>query len=124
MLIRFNQMKFSNVFITKLTGLVRNMYNKRIEFNIVNLKKMHFNSDIFTQAVSLKLRNRDNKLFRVLKSSLRKLKIRNVSRVRRERKTDKNEYLVNKIRNSNINSMFSKYNTKDPLNNLLLEYFP
>jgi len=110
--------------MTKLTRLVRNMYNKRIEFNIVNLKKMHFNSDIFTQAVSLKLRNRDNKLFRVLKSSLRKLKIRNVSRVRRERKTDKNEYLVNKIRNSNINSMFSKYNTKDPLNNLLLEYFP
>jgi hypothetical protein len=98
------------------------MYNKKIEFNIVSLKKMHFNSDIFTQAVSLKLRNRDNKLYRVLKASLRKLKIRNASKLSRQRK-DKNMCFVNKIRNNNINSMITKYN-KDPLNNLLLGYFP
>lgn len=124
MLIKFNQIKFSNIFLTKLIRLVRNIYNKKIEFNIVNLKKMHFNSDIFTQAVSLKLRNRDNKLYRVLKSSLTKLKIRNVRRLIRQTKADKDEYFVYKIRNSNINSMFAKYNVKDPLNNLLLEYFP
>ena len=34
------------------------MYNKEVEFNIVELKQMHLNSDIFTQAVSLKLKNR------------------------------------------------------------------
>jgi hypothetical protein len=100
-----------------------NIYNKTIEFNIVSLKKMHFNSDIFTQAVSLKLKNRDNKLYRVLRASLRKLKLRNVRRLTRQRKGDKNEYFINKIRNDNINSMF-RYNIKDPLNNLLLEYFP
>lgn len=119
----FNNIKFSDKFIEKLTRLVINIYNKKIEFNIVSLKKMHFNSDIFTQAVSLKLRNRDNKLYKVLKASLRKLKLRNVSRLRRQRKADKNECFVNKIRNNNINSMFI-YNIKDPLNNLLLEYFP
>lgn len=124
MLIRFNQMKFSNAFLAKLTRLISNIYNKKIEFNMVNLKKMHLNSDIFTQAVSLKLRNRDNKLYRVLKSSLRKLKIRNVSRLTWQKKADKNEYYVNNIRNSNISSMFAKFNVKDPLNNLLLEYFP
>jgi len=100
-----------------------NIYNKKVEFNIVSLKKMHFNSDIFTQVVSLKLRNRNNKLYRVLKASLRKLKLRNVRRPTRQRKGDKNEYFINKIRNDNINSMF-KYNVKDSLNNLLLEYFP
>jgi hypothetical protein len=100
-----------------------NIYNKKIEFNIVSLKKMHFNSDIFTQVVSLKLRNRNNKLYRVLKASLRKLKLRNVRRPTRQRKGDKNEYFINKIRNDNINSMF-KYNIKDSLNNLLLKYFP
>jgi hypothetical protein len=100
-----------------------NIYNKKIEFNIVSLKKMHFNSDIFTQVVSLKLRNRDNKLYRVLKASLRKLKLRNVRRPTRQRKGDKNEYFINKIRNDNINSMFN-YNIKDSLNNLLLKYFP
>ena len=118
----FNNLKFSGKFIEKLTRLVFNMYNKKIEFNIVSLKKMHFNSDIFTQAVSLKLRNRDNKLYRVLKASLRKLKLRNVRKLSRQRK-DKNMCFVNKIRNNNINSMFTKCN-KDPLNNLLLNYFP
>lgn len=36
---------------------------------------MHLNSHIYTQIVSLKLRNRDNKLYRVLKASFRKVKI-------------------------------------------------
>jgi hypothetical protein len=118
-----NNVKFSVKFIENLTRLVMNIYNKKIEFNIVSLKKMHFNSDIFTQVVSLKLRNRNNKLYRVLKASLRKLKLRNVRRPTRQRKGDKNEYFINKIRNDNINSMF-KYNIKDSLNNLLLKYFP
>ena len=42
---------------------------------------MHLNSDIFTQAVSLKLKNRNNKLYRVLKSSLSKIKLPDVRRI-------------------------------------------
>ena len=107
----------------KVKGLISSIYNKGIRFNIVNLKKMHLNSDIFTQAVSLKLRNRDNKLYRVLKSSLRKLKLRNVTRARRIKKGVNSKNLVNQIRNDNINSLFNS-NVKDRLNSLLLEYFP
>jgi hypothetical protein len=117
-------MKFSHQFIENLKGLVQNIYNKSIVFNIVNLSKMHLNSDIFTQAVSLKLRNRDNKLYRVLKSSLRKLKIRNVNRARRLKKGNIHKNIVNQIRNDYIHSMFTKNSVKDSLNNLLLEYFP
>jgi len=126
LLFKLNKVKYNNVFLENLRGLVKNMYNKTIEFNIVNLKKMHLNSDIFTQAVALKLRNRDNKLYKVLKSSLRKLKLQNVNRVRRLKKGKSNKYIVNQIRNDNINSMFTArgYNVKDSLNNLLLEYFP
>jgi hypothetical protein len=122
-LLILNNTKFKPTFIEKLKGLVGSIYNKAIRFNIVNLKKMHLNSDIFTQAVSLKLRNRDNKLYRVLKSSLRKLKLRNVSRARRLKKGNFSKNLVNQIRNDNVNSMF-KNNVKDSLNSLLLEYFP
>jgi Mitochondrial ribosomal protein (VAR1) len=124
MLLKFNKMKFKSLFLEKLTRLIYNIYNKKIEFNIVNLKKMHLNSDIFTQAVSLKLRNRNNKLYRVLRSSLRNFTIQNVKKVIRLDKGNNNKYIVNKIRNNNINSMFTNYNVKDPLNNLLLEYFP
>jgi hypothetical protein len=106
--------------------LVKNMYNKKVEFNFVNLDKMHLNSDIFTQAVSLKLKNRNNKLFRVLRSSLTKINLPNVSRLSEKySKTDRNQYLINKIRNIYINSMFKNDNTNiDSLNNLLLDFFP
>jgi len=124
LLLNLNNTKFKPTFIEKLKGLISSIYNKGIRFNIVNLKKMHLNSDIFTQAVSLKLRNRDNKLYRVLKSSLRKLKLRNVSRARRLKKGNYYKNLVNQIRNENINSMFTNNNVKDRLNSLLLEYFP
>ena len=124
-LLGFNNVKFTKPFISELIRLVQNIYNKKVEFNIVNLKKMHLNSDIFTQAVALKLKNRDNKLYRVLKSSLRKVKLPNVNRITdKSNKANKDELFVNRIRNDNISSMFSNDNVKDPLNNLLLDFFP
>jgi Mitochondrial ribosomal protein (VAR1) len=124
LLLNLNKTKFNTIFLEKLKGLVSSIYNKGIRFNIVNLKKLHLNSDIFTQAVSLKLRNRDNKMYRVLKSSLRKLKLQNVSRAKRLKKGNFSKNLINQIRNDSINSMFTKNNVKDRLNSLLLDYFP
>ena len=123
-LVYFNKVKSKKSFIWKLTRLVQNIYNKEVEFNIVNLKKMHLNSDIFTQAVSLKLRNRNNKLFKVLRSSLSKIKLPNVRRVTKDTKPNRDKYLINKIRNNRINSMFVYNIKKDYLNNLLLNFYP
>ena len=124
-LLMINNAKFEKPFLRKLTNLVKNIYNKEVEFNIVNLYKMHLNSDIYTQAVSLKLRNRDNKLFKVLTRSLSKVKLPNVSRINeRYHETNRDEYLINKIRNVYINSMFNDNTNVDPLNSLLLGYFP
>jgi hypothetical protein len=127
-LLNFNKVKFTRIFITKLLFLIQKIYNKKVEFNIVNLKKMHLNSDIYTQAVSLKLRNRDNKLYRVLKSSLRKIKLPIMSKINeKKQKPNRNEFLVNSIRNNRINTMFtpiSSKNNNDPLQNLLLKFFP
>jgi hypothetical protein len=50
-----------------------------VEFNIVNLKAIYLNSDIFTQAIALKIRNRDNKLLRVLRSFLTMIKLPKVN---------------------------------------------
>ena len=124
LLLRLNKIKFNDTFLSKLTYLVNKIYHKKIEFNIVNLKKMHLNSDIYTQAVSLKLRNKDNRLYRILKASLRKVKLPNIRRVsEKQNKPNKNEFLVNKIRNNIISFMF-KDDNKDPLNNLLLYFYP
>jgi hypothetical protein len=91
---------------------------------------MHLNSDIYTQAVSLKLRNRDNKLYRVLKASLRKIKLPIISKIdEKQIKPNRDEFLVNKIRNNIISTMFLNNkkrhnNINDRLENLLLNYFP
>lgn len=104
-----NNLKFKNpTLVSKLKALVRNLYGKKVEFNVVELKKMHLSSDIFTQAVSLKLRNRDNRLFKVLKTSLTRVDLPNVSRLTERFSTFiKEEYLINKVRNTTISSMFS-----------------
>jgi hypothetical protein len=129
-LLQYNKAKFTRVFISKLLSLVKKIYNKKVEFNIVNLKKMHLNSDIYTQAVSLKLRNRDNRLYRVLKASLQKIKLPIISKSdeKEKKKLNRDVFIVNKIRNNIISTMFinkkKKNNINDRLENLLLEFFP
>lgn len=122
-LLMINTVKFKTPFVSKLLYFLKNVYKKNVELNIVNLNKMHLNSDIYTQVVSLKLKNRDNKLFRVLRWSLNKVKLPNVSRMtERLNISNRDDYLINKIRNTYINSMFNNIDT-DPLNNLLSRFF-
>jgi hypothetical protein len=124
-LLKFNNVKFENPFITKLTRIVEKLYSKKVEFNIVNLKKVHLNSDILTQAIVLKLKNKKNSLIRVLRSSLNKVNLPNVSRLgEKSSLSNKNEYFINKVRNTYINNMFKDTAKIDPLNELLLNFFP
>jgi hypothetical protein len=121
----FNDMKYSQAFISKLTSIVQDIYKKKIEINIVNLKKMHFSSDIYTEIVAFKLRNRDNGLYRVLRSSLSKVRLPDIYRVSEKFSyIDKDTLLPNLIRNDNITSMLKINLANDPLNNLLLKFFP
>ena len=126
-LLQDNKFKYDGIFMSKLIDIIKQIYNKNVELNIVNLKKMHLNSDIYTQAVSLKLRNRDNKLYRVLKASLRKIKLPVIRKIdEKQKKPNRDEFFVNRIRNNTISNMFlpkTKIN-KDPLHNLLLNFFP
>ena len=79
LLLSLNKYKFEDLFISRLSPLISKIYNKEVEFNIVNLKAVYLNSDIFTQAIALKLRNRDNRLLKVLKSFLYMIKLPKVN---------------------------------------------
>jgi hypothetical protein len=87
---------------------------------------MHLSSDIFTQIVALKLRIKENKLYRVLKSSLRKIKLPPISIIsERLGKPNRDEFFANRIRNNTITSMFINDNdTIDSLSNLLSDFYP
>ena len=126
LLLNLNKAKFEECFLLKLSNLVSKIYNKEVEFNIVNLKNFYLNSDIFTQAISLKLKNRENKLLKVLRRSLYTVKLPNVNRVKEKYGKGNNEQLlIDYIKNTRINSILSKDIYKnDALNQLLLDIFP
>jgi len=124
-LLKFNSVKFERPFITRLINLIERLYNKKIEFNIVNLNKMHLNSDILTQAIVLKLKNKKNKFYKIFRSSLNKVKIPNVDRLNEKiDQSNKKNYFINNIRNVYINNMLNSRTSKgDSLNELLSNYF-
>jgi len=66
----FSKLKFEKRYILPLIKEVKKIYDKKIEFNFVNLKYLHLNSSIFSETIITKLRNKQNKLLRVLKNSL------------------------------------------------------
>ena len=65
-----NNYRYRDFFLLQIKSLISKIYNKNIEFKIINLKKLSLNSDVFSQAVALKLRNRKNQLLNVLNKSL------------------------------------------------------
>ena len=66
----FEQSKHEKQLLLQLTNLVEKIYNKKVIFNIVNLKYFYNNSNIFSEALVTKIKNRKNKPAKVLKSSL------------------------------------------------------
>jgi hypothetical protein len=129
LLLNLNKSKFEGLFTSKLNSLISDIYNgKEIQLNIVNLKTLYFNSDIFTQAIALKLKDRNNRLLRVLKSALYLVKLPRVNRIREKYdKTIISQLWGNRIKNLKLNSLFNTYpqliNSKDILNKLLLNVF-
>lgn len=75
--INFNLSKFSNLLMIfndlGLTTLIKKLYNKYVEINIVELRSIHLNSDVFSSAVMLKLRDRKNKAVRILRKAILKM---------------------------------------------------
>jgi hypothetical protein len=128
-LLTFNNIKFEKLFTIKLIHIIEKLYNKKIEFNIVNLEKIHLNSDILTQAIVLKLKNRKNTFSRVLRSVFNEIKLPRSTRLSDigtsfMKKNNIDQFLVNKIRNSYFTEMLQDTNHKDYFNKLLFKIFP
>jgi hypothetical protein len=68
--INFNKSKFNKSVLNwrglGLIDLIQKIYNKKAEIKLVELKSIHLNSDVFSSAIALKLRDRQNKAVRVL----------------------------------------------------------
>src|ERR1700727_2595668 len=65
-LLYINNLKFNNSYLQGLINLIRKIYKKNIEFNLINLKYFYFNSDILTQPLVLKLRKKRKLLYKLM----------------------------------------------------------
>ena len=72
-----NKSKFEEKLLYRLKNLIIQYYNKKVEFNFVNLKSLIFNSDLFTYILTLKLKKEKDKprIIRLMKFILNKAKM-------------------------------------------------
>ena len=117
----FNESKFEKKYLLPIANLVKRVYNKKIEFNIVNLKHLYFNSYMLSETLVTKLRNRKNRLLRVLQTSLQMFKLPPIDRVALyEEIYNRKKKLQNfKVDNSTAHFISLKSNIKSQFNDLL-----
>jgi Mitochondrial ribosomal protein (VAR1) len=67
----FNGYLFNVHNLVPLINILKKIYNKNMELNIVNLKYLYLDSNIFAEAITKKLTDRKKRVLRVLKLGLK-----------------------------------------------------
>lgn len=72
--INLNKFKYNNYILALrdlgILNMIEKIYNKKVNLKLIEQKSIHLNSDIFSSAVMLKLRDRKNKAIRVLRKAI------------------------------------------------------
>jgi hypothetical protein len=119
--LNLNEYKFKDIFLSKLSTLIIKFYNKKIEFNIINLKSIRLNTDIFTEYLRLKLRKKRRNVLRRMNFIINNVKLPNVNTaLERARITKSINYnlLENQYKNMNLNLILNENNLDKTLKNL------
>lgn len=122
LLLNLNKSKFEDKLLFNLKALISKIYNKEVCFNIINQKSVYLNSDIFTQVIALKLKNRKNRLLKVLRSFIYMVKLPKVNTIKeRFGYINIKNLWNNRVKNLKINYLLDK--NKDSFNQLLYGLF-
>jgi hypothetical protein len=92
-----NQYKFHKNWLNLLGKFISSIYGKKVEFNIINLRYYKFNSDILTEIIANKLKDRNANIMKIIKTMLNNVKLFN---------NIKNNKLIYKY-NNNLNFIFN-----------------
>lgn len=119
--LNFNKYKFEETLLFILNNLIIKIYNKKVEFNIVNMKSIFLNSDIFTKLLTLKIQNPRVSPPLLIKTFLNKVVLPKVNKTMERSRIIKSvdfNLIENKFKNLYINSKLKKKNLSELLNNL------
>jgi hypothetical protein len=108
-----NKYKFEEVFLYRLSKLISKYYGKKVEFNIVNLKSIAFNGDIFTEILTKKLKRGINSPILIINSLLGKIILPKSNKIIERGKIEKTldlELIDNKYKNPNVSSILHNNN--------------
>ena len=116
-----NRYKLEEQFIYKLSQLISKYYGKKVEFNIVNLKSIAYNGDIFTEILTSKVKKEKSSSIMRINALLSKIVLPKVNSIIERGRLDKNvsmELVENRFKNLNVSSIMN--NNKLYKNNLNL----
>ena len=119
-----NKYKFEDKFLYKLTQYISKYYGKKVEFNIVNVKSIAYNGDIFTEILTSKIKKERTSPIWSMNDLLSKVVLPKVNIIIERGRIEKDvdlELVDNKYKNLNISSIINNNNDllKDSLNKLL-----
>jgi hypothetical protein len=118
-MIYFSFFKYTNNSLLPLKKIIKNIYNKKLKINIVNLKHIYLDSNIFAEAITQKLKDRKKRILRVLKMSLNLTKKPQYKKYLKYKKNS--SLLLDKNLKNDINLFFKNVG---PLNNKYLIFKP
>lgn len=128
-LLYLNRSKFENTRLLAFNELVNKIYDKKVQFNLINLKYIHLNSDILLQAIAIKLNKRKNRLLKVLTKAIKLVKLPlTINRYDMSGNINKinKTFLLHKVKSFNFYTLLNNINLAngtDKLNTLLNEIY-
>lgn len=122
-----NNSKFEEKLLYKLKNFIIKYYNKKVEFNIVNIRSVVFHTDFFTKIVTSKLLNRKAHILGTMDNILNKVVLPKVNRIVEKSLVKKSlNLLENKYKYLNLSFILNN-NLSELLNslyyNLIVDYY-
>lgn len=74
-LLHINKSKLNYTYLQYLKKHLENIYNKNVEFNIINLKRFYLNSDILSESITIKLTRNRRRMFKYMNNLKNKVTI-------------------------------------------------
>ena len=111
-LLYINKSKYNYNYLQYLSKFLHSLYNKNIEYNLINLKRFYLHSDILSESIRLKLTKNRKRILKKLDAIKKKVKIK-----------DSNNFLGKKIFNKKLDykrnsTVLPNSLKKDIINNL------
>jgi hypothetical protein len=117
-----NQYKFNKLtFLPKLSNILNKIIGKKIEYNIINLKSIAYNTDLFTNALALKLKKQRMNYIKSMFSILNRAYLPKINTIKERTlvKGQKNiDLYLDKYKDLNIISNLNNINLDKLLNNI------